>query len=323
MEHGVFQASPAPVSPRLLSVVIPVLNEEAVIPELLRRLRATLDGLTGWASEIVIVDDGSFDRSAELVEAAAKSDPRIVLVSLSRSFGHQQAFTAGLDHATGDAVVFMDGDLQDPPECIPRFLEHHETGHDVVYAKRVHRKEGVALRLAYCAFYRLMATFSNIVIPLDAGDFSLVSRRVADALRRAPERQRFLRGLRAWVGFRQLGIEVERDERYAGTTKYSLAKLLRLAFDGIFAFSLVPLRATTVLGALAIGASLLFALYSIWARFFADRSPPGYTSLIVALVFLSGVQLFFLGIIGEYVGRAYEEAKGRPHYVVKRIVGRG
>lgn len=323
MEHGVLQAPPATVSPRRISVVIPVLNEEAVIPELLRRLRATFDAIAGGPHEIVIVDDGSTDRSAELIEAAAHADPRVVLVSLSRSFGHQQAFTAGLDHATGDAVVFMDGDLQDPPEAIPQFLERHAQGYDVVYAKRVRRKESVALRLAYHAFYRLMSAFSSIVIPLDAGDFSLVSRRVADALRSAPERQRYLRGLRAWVGFRQLGIEVEREERFAGTTKYSLAKLLRLAFDGIFAFSVVPLRAATVFGAVAIGVSLLFALYSIYAKFFADQSPPGYTSLIVAFVFLSGVQLFFLGIIGEYVGRAYEEAKGRPHYVVKRVVGKG
>lgn len=311
------------MTPLRLSLVIPVLNEEAVLPELLRRVRAVLDGIPGGPHEVIVVDDGSSDRSAELVQRAGAEDRRLVLVSLSRSFGHQQAITAGLDHAGGDAVVILDGDLQDPPEAIPRFLEHHRQGYDVVYARRVLRKEGLLLRAAYFGFYRLMAAFSNIVVPLDAGDFSLLSRRVVDVLKGAPERQRFLRGLRAWAGFRQLGIDVERDARFAGASKYGLWKLLRLAFDGLFAFSVMPLRAATALGVLAILSSLCFALYSIYVRFTGGESPRGFTALIVALVFLSGVQLFFLGLIGEYVGRAYEEAKGRPHYVVRQVVRAG
>ena len=308
------------MTPPRVSLVIPVLNEEAVLPELLRRVGAVLDRTPGGPHEVVIVDDGSGDRSAELVETAGRSDPRVVLVSLSRAFGHQRAITAGLDHASGEVMIVMDGDLQDQPEAIPRFLEQHARGYDVVYAKRVRRKEGLLLRCAYFLFYRLMAAFSSIVVPLDAGDFSLLSRRVVDALRSAPERQRYLRGLRAWVGFRQIGIEVERDARFAGEPKYRLFQLLGLAFDGIFAFSVVPLRAATLVGVVAMLSALAFAAYSVWKKLMGDTSPQGFTALIVALVFLSGVQLCFLGVIGEYVGRAYEESKGRPHYVVRRIV---
>lgn len=304
-----------------LSVAISVFNEEDVLPELLRRVGSALSQIAGGPHEMVFVDDGSSDRTFEILAAAAAADPRIVVLSLSRNFGHQAALSAALDNVTGDLIVVMDGDLQDPPEVISRFVEEQRKGYDVVYAQRVRRKEPWILRACYFLFYRLIARVSNVHLPLDAGDFGLLSRRVVDRLRSIPEHHRYLRGLRAWVGFRQTGIPVERSERYSGESRYGLIRLLRLAFDGIFAFSMAPLRAAAVLGLLTIGASALFALYAVYVRIFLGRSPPGFTALIVAVTLLSGIQLLFLGVIGEYLGRVYEETKGRPNYVIGRIVG--
>ncbi len=306
-----------------LSVAVPVHNEEAVLPELLRRLGAVVDATPGGPHEMIFVDDGSRDRSLALLEEAAGRDPRITVVSLSRNFGHQAALTAALDQASGTVVALMDGDLQDPPEELPRLLAVLAEGYDVVYARRVQRKEGILLRAAYFLAYRLIASLSRTPLPLDSGDFCVMSGRVVREMQRAPEHNRYLRGLRSWVGFRQTGVEVERAERFAGSSKYSFGALLRLAFDGIFAFSTAPLRAAAVLGTIAIGLSTLFAFYAIYARLFLDRSPQGFTALIVVMTFLSGVNLFFLGVIGEYVGRVYEEAKARPLYVVGRLVRRG
>jgi dolichol-phosphate mannosyltransferase len=309
------------MNPRV-SIGIPVYNEEAGLPELLRRVRAVVDAIPGGPHEIVLVDDGSSDRTPAMAEEAAGSDPRVVVVSLSRNFGHQAALSAALDHATGDVVVVMDGDLQDPPEAIPRFLEEHARGYDVVYATRVDRKESWYLRGAYWTFYRLLGRLSNPPLPLDAGDFGLMSRRVVDLLKKVPERNRFLRGLRTWAGFRQLAVAVERGERHAGQSKYSFRKLLRLAFDGVFAFSTVPIRAAAIFGAVAILLAVLFAIYSIWAKLFMHDETRGFTALTLLITFLSGVNLFFLGVIGEYVGRVYEEVKGRPLYVVSKVVRR-
>jgi dolichol-phosphate mannosyltransferase len=308
---------------RRISVVIPLYNEQQSLPPLLDELDAVLGGIAGGPHEIVAVDDGSTDATLATLEAAARRDPRIVIVSLSRNFGHQAAICAGLDHASGDLVVVMDGDGQDPPGAIHRLLAQHELGYDVVYAQRVARKEGSLQRAAYYLFYRVVAALSDTPLPLDAGDFALLSRRVVDAIRAAPERQRYLRGLRTWVGFPQTGIQVERVAREAGVSKYDTRALVRLAFDGIFAFSVVPLRAAAILGVGAMLLSFLFAGYSLWAKLFHDQSPRGFTALIMAIVFLSGVQLFFLGIIGEYVGRVYEETKARPLYLVSRIVRGG
>ena len=244
------------------------------------------------------------------------------MVSLSRNFGHQTALAAALDLVSGDVAVLLDGDLQDPPEAVPTFLEWYRQGYDVVYAQRVNRKESWWLRACYYIFYRLLAALSSVQLPLDAGDFGLMSRRVIEEIRKMPEQHRYIRGLRTWVGFRQIGIPVERSARHAGQTKYSPLKLLKLASDGIFAFSIVPLRAAAVLGAGAMGLSFLFALYSLYAKF-RLHSPQGFTALILAMTFFSGIILFFLGIIGEYVGRIFEETKGRPHYVVLKIVRRG
>ncbi|HEX6536785.1 MAG TPA: glycosyltransferase family 2 protein [Gemmatimonadaceae bacterium] len=309
--------------PFRLSVAIPVYNEEQVFPELLRRTAAVLDQLPGGPHELVVVDDGSSDRTPELLRAAAARDPRIVGIALSRNFGHQAALSAALDAVSGDATVIMDGDLQDAPEVIPRFLEEFWKGYDVVYARRVRRKESWWLRLAYRAYYRLLSRLADVQLPLDAGDFGLMSRRVVELIRRTPERHRYLRGLRSWVGFRQLGVTVERDARHAGTSKYSLAKLVRLGCDGIFSFSTMPLRAAAVLGALGVAASTLFAAYAVFVRLVLHRGPQGFTALILVITFLSGLNLFFLGVIGEYVGRVFEQVKGRPTYVVGEVVRQG
>jgi glycosyltransferase involved in cell wall biosynthesis len=304
-----------------LSVALPIHNEESVMPELLRRLQAVLDGVPGGPHEMVFVDDGSTDRTCEVLEEAARRDPRIVVLSLSRNFGHQAAITAALDHVTGDATVVMDGDLQDVPEVIPQFVEKYQCGFEVVYAKRVRRKEPWALRLCYFVFYRMMARLSDIQLPLDSGDFGLMSRRVITQLRKMPEHHRYLRGMRTWVGFRQTGIEVERAERHSGQSKYNLMRLLKLAFDGIFAFSIVPIRAAALLGAFVMFLSTFYVVYAMYARLFLHESPQGFTALIAAVTLFSGIVLFFLGVIGEYVGRIYEGIKGRPHYVVERKFG--
>jgi glycosyltransferase involved in cell wall biosynthesis len=308
-----------PADPRV-SVAVPLFNEEQGVPELVRRIGDVLRTIPGGPHEMLFIDDGSSDRTFELLSEAARRDPRIVVISLSRNFGHQAALSAAIDHATGDLVVLMDGDMQDPPEAIPSFLEEQKKGFDVVFARRVRRKEGWLLRLSYFVFYRLIAAVSNLRLPLDSGDFALLSRRVVDNLRAIPEHHRYLRGLRTWVGFRQTGLPIERSERAAGQTKYGPIKLVRLALDGIFAFSMAPLRAASLLGLATITGSLLYAAYAIYVKVFQGRSPTGFTALIVALALLSGVQLLVLGVIGEYLGRVYDEAKGRPLYVVGRIV---
>lgn len=304
-----------------LSVAIPLHNEAAVLPELLRRTRMVLDELAGGPHEIVFVDDGSTDATFAILEEASRLDPRISAISLSRNFGHQAALSAALDYVTGDAAVVMDGDLQDVPEFIPEFVARYDQGYDVVYAQRILRKEPMALRLCYFVFYRLMAMLSDIQLPLDSGDFGLMSRRVIDELRRMPEHHRYLRGMRGWVGFRQMGLPVERGPRFSGESKYSLMRLAKLAADGIFAFSIVPIRAAALLGAVAIILSALYSIYALYAKFVLHQSPQGFTALIVAIAFLSGLILFFLGVIGEYVGRIYEETKARPLYIVGRIAG--
>jgi len=305
--------------PPRISLAVPLYNEQDVVPFFLTRATAVLDRLEGGPHEIVLVDDGSSDRTLEILEAAARLDSRLVVVALSRNFGHQTALAAALDHVSGDAVVLMDGDLQDPPEAIPTLVDTHCKGYDVVYVQRVNRKERWWLRLCYYIFYRILAALSATQLPLDAGDFGLMSRRVVDEIRRMPEHHRYLRGMRSWVGFRQIGIPIERSARQLGSTKYSPLKLLKLASDGIFAFSIVPLRAAAIMGSTAIALSFLFAMYAVYAKFWL-HSPQGFTAILVVMTFLSGVNLFFLGIIGEYVGRVYEEAKARPHYVVRKVI---
>jgi dolichol-phosphate mannosyltransferase len=302
-----------------LSVVIPVLNEEEIVPELVRRVIAVLDELPGGPHELVIVNDGSTDATAEQLDQAAARDPRLVIVHLSRNFGHQIAISAGLDHTSGDWVAILDGDLQDPPEVLPGLLQKAAEGFDVVYARRVRRKEGIVLRVCYFIAYRLIAALSDTAIPLDSGDFGLMSRRVVDAIRASPEHHRFVRGLRAWVGFRQVAVEVERHERAAGAPKYTVRKLMKLTLDGLLAFSTAPLRATMLLGLLALCLAAGYLGYALWARLATGQVPSGFTALLAAVVGLSGVQFLVLGLVGEYVGRIYEQVKGRPLYVVARV----
>ena len=304
-----------------LSVGIPVFNEQEVLPELLARLLRVLDSLEGGPHEVIFVDDGSTDNSRPYLEDAAKRDSRIRVVVLSRNFGHQAALGAALDYATGDAVVLMDADLQDSPEVIPAFVARHRAGADVVYARRRTREEGWALRMAYRVFYRIISALSDTKLPLDTGDFALLGAPVVAALRRLPEHQRYLRGLRAWVGFTQVGIDVDRRARAAGKAKYTTWKLMKLAIDGVCSFSIVPLRAAAATGLIAIAGSIAFSVYAVYVRLAVGQVPAGFTASLVIMTFLSGVQLLFLGVIGEYLGRVYGEAKGRPPYVVARVMG--
>lgn len=299
-----------------------LLNEEEVLPELLRRVTEVLDQLPGGTHEIIIIDDGSSDRTFAMIEAAAAEDDRIVGISLSRNFGHQAALSAALEHSTGDVVILMDGDLQDPPEEIPRFLEAFNDGYDVVYAQRIDRKESRLLRFFYHLFYRVIARLADLKLPVDSGDFSLISRRVVDEIVKMPEHNRYLRGMRTWVGFRQIGIPVTRAERAAGKPAYTPRKLLQLAFDGIFAFSVAPLRAASLVGLLTTLVAFLYASYAVAVRLVTGDSPQGFTALVVVMAFLAGVQLLFLGVIGEYLGRVYDESKRRPQYIVSRTTGR-
>ena len=308
------------MSGRRVTIAIPIHNEEAVIPALLGRVLAVLDATPGGPHEMLLVDDGSRDRSLALLEAAAQRDPRITVVVLSRNFGHQAALTAAFDHACGDAMLLMDGDLQDPPEALGELLARMDEGFDVVYVRRTRRKERLWLRASYHMAYRLIARLSKLALPVDAGDFALLSRRAIDAMRALPERQRYLRGLRSWVGFRQTGVAVERAARAGGESKYSVRRLIGLALDGAFAFSTTPLRFIGVLGGFALLGSLAFSVFAVYARFAHGRSPQGFTALTVLGTLIGGMILLSLWIIGEYVGRIYEEVKHRPVYIVDRVV---
>ena len=304
-----------------ISVVIPLHNEQLVLPELLRRVAGVLDTMPGRPHEMIFVDDGSSDRTLEILEEATKTDPRIFVLVLSRNFGHQAALTAALDSVSGDVTIILDGDLQDPPEAIPALVAKFNEGYDVVYAQRRQRKEPLWLKLAFFLFYRLMSSMAETNLPLDAGDFGLMSHRVVSLLRRMPEHHRYLRGMRGWVGFRQVGIPIERSERYAGESKYGILKYLKLASDAIFSFSIIPIRAAALTGFCGLFISLLFAFYSVIAKIVFHQSPKGFTALLLVVTFLSGVLLLFLGIIGEYIGRIYEEVKSRPVYVLERTIG--
>lgn len=317
----------APADNPQLSVVVPCFNEQEVLPDLRRRLLAALERVPmPW--ELVFVDDGSTDRTLELLSEMHAQDPRFKVISLSRNFGHQSAIAAGLRYASGDAVAVMDADLQDPPELLSSWLERWREGYEVVFAVRKNRKEGFLKRAAYGAFYRLLKMIADIDVPLDTGDFCLMDRRVVEVLRSMPERNIFLRGMRAWTGFRQIAVPYERDGRAAGATKYPFRRLLRLALDGIFAFSSFPLRLATWLGLIIVGlSSLVVALVTIWRLFGLEfmghtaRDIPGWAAGIVSIFFLGGVQLLILGVLGEYLARIYDEVKLRPRWVVSRALG--
>lgn len=308
----------APTSPRL-SVGIPLYNESESLTPLLARLSAILERIND-DYEIILIDDGSKDKTWELIAAAHANNPRITGVSLSRNFGHQTACSVALELARGDCVVLMDGDLQDEPEVIPEFLKAHDEGYDVVYAVREERSASPFHKFAYFSYYRLLNCLADAKQPLDTGDFSLMSRRVVDAILSMPEQNRYIRGQRAWVGFKQKGIPVKRPNRELGKSKYSLRKLIRLGLDGIFSFSTAPIRLTIILGALIMAPSIAYASYSLFCYFLLDTSPKGFTALINAIILFAGVQLFCLGIMGEYIGRIYVEVKQRPRYLIDKLL---
>lgn len=306
-----------------ISVVVPLYNEEAVFDQLASRLKA-LKEMLDMELEFVLIDDGSKDNTPVLLLELAQNDEAFHAVFLSRNYGHQIAISAGMDCARGtDAIMLMDGDLQDPPELLPKFYEKLQEGYDVVYGVRKKRKEGLLKKFSYWAYYRIQRLLTDTALPLDSGDYSMLSRRVVDLINNMPERSRYVRGIRSWVGFKQLGMEYERDSRVAGDTKYSLSRLFKLAYDGIFNFSNFPLKLITRLGILTIFFSFIYITFLIFNKLWYNNVPQGYTTTIIALAIFSGVQLISLGVIGEYVARIFDQSKGRPLFIIdKQIINK-
>jgi dolichol-phosphate mannosyltransferase len=310
-----------------ISVVIPCYNEERVLGTLFHRLTAAADS---WVAdyEVICVDDGSADRTWEVLRSHHERDSRWHCLSLARNFGHQTAVSAGMYHATGDAVVILDADLQDPPEQIARMVDKWREGYQVVYAVRTARQDPALKSLLAWAFYRLIARLVSFHIPVDAGDFCLLDRRVVNVINGMPERGKYLRGLRAWSGFRQIGLPFERQARAAGAPQYTVRKSLRLALDGLLSFSAMPLRIASVVGWWVSGLALFGVLFTFAPRVFSSwfakigwAPGPGFATIVISILFLGGVQLICIGIIGEYLARIYDEVKGRPQWVVRDAVG--
>jgi polyisoprenyl-phosphate glycosyltransferase len=311
------------MNPALVSVVIPCFNEEGNLRETHRRVTEAI-ARAGMQYEVLYVDDGSHDRTPELLRQLHGEDEHVRVVYLSRNFGHQLAVSAGLALADGAAVIIMDADLQDPPEVMLEMIRLWQAGYEVVYGVRTDREGETRFKLITARlFYRLIHWLSETEIPLDTGDFRLLDRRVVDAIVAMPERDRFLRGMVSWAGFRQIGLPYRRAPRFAGETKYSVSKMVRFAFDGIVSFSVKPLRLSTLMGFLSAGLALLAIFYALAIRLFTQRWVTGWTALIIAILFLGGAQLISLGIIGEYVGRLYGEAKRRPLYLIRETLGIG
>jgi dolichol-phosphate mannosyltransferase len=317
--RGIPGAGPQP----LLSVIVPVFNESEGIGMFYQRASAALAAIPGVDYELVFVDDGSRDDSYQQLARVAAEDPRVRVIRFSRNFGHQIAITAGLDHAQGDCLAVIDADLQDPPEVIGEMVTQWRAGYDVVYGVRAKRDgEGRMKLWTASVFYRLLRKITGIRIPVDVGDFRLLSRRAADHLRQLREQDRFVRGLVSWIGFKQTGVTYNRDKRFAGETKYPYRKMLKFALDGITSFSTVPLKLATWLGYAASALAFLYLL-SVFVQKLLGYTIEGWATIMVALLFLGGTQLICIGIIGEYVGRIYSESKGRPLYIVEEVLGRG
>ncbi len=302
----------------ICSVVVPMYNEEAVLAETYRRLTKVMEN-SGFAYEIVFVNDGSRDKTGPMLREICDKDSRVRLIDFSRNFGHQIAITAGMDHSSGQCVVVIDGDLQDPPELIPEMIGIWKDGYDVVYGKRISRKgESVFKKLTASLFYRFLRSMTDVNIPVDTGDFRLIDRKVCDALKHVKERNRYVRGLISWLGFKQTAIEFEREERFAGETKYPFKKMLKLALDGITTFSYKPLKLASYIGTIISITSFLYLIFVLAQRlFFPETVQPGWASILAVSLFFNGITLLMLGIIGEYIGRIYDEAKGRPLYIIR------
>ncbi|MFD2933551.1 glycosyltransferase family 2 protein [Spirosoma flavum] len=303
-----------------ISIIAPLYNETESLPRLITRLNAVMDK-SPLTIEVVLIDDGSRDNTAVLMQQLALTDRRYQCIFLSRNYGHQIALTAGIASACGtEALFIIDGDLQDPPELLTEFYQKYQEGYDVVYAVRKKRKESLFKRMAYSLFYRLIRSISYVDLPLDSGDFSLISRRVADILKQMPEESRFIRGMRSWIGFRQIGVEYERDARLDGESKYSFGMLQRLAYNGIFNFSEYPVKIITRMGMVTISIAAIYLIQTLIKRFVYHDVPQGFTALLFVIVLFSGVQLIALGLIGEYVLRIFFQAKGRPLYVIREVI---
>jgi polyisoprenyl-phosphate glycosyltransferase len=300
-----------------LSIVIPSYNEQEVLPEFHSRLRLVLDGLGGHV-QVVYVNDGSTDDTEKVLSLLREQDSRVEVVDLSRNFGKEIAMTAGLDHAHGDAVIIIDSDLQDPPELIPELLKHYHDGYDVVYAQRVSRAGDGALKksTAYL-FYRLIQTATRVKIPADTGDFRLLSRRAVEALNKLREQHRFMKGLYSWIGFPQKAVPYHRESRKGGQTKWNYWKLWNFALEGFTSFTIGPLKVATYLGLSTAAAAFLYALWVIYKTLARGDPVAGYPSLMVVILFLGGIQLMTIGVLGEYLGRTFDETKQRPLYFVK------
>jgi polyisoprenyl-phosphate glycosyltransferase len=309
------------MSRKLISIVVPMYYEEKVADECYKRLKSVMDGC-GYEYELVFVNDGSRDGTLDILERTAGNDRNVKVLSFSRNFGHQVAVTAGIDKAKGNAIIIIDADLQDPPELISEMLKLWEQGYDVVYAKRKRRKgESLFKRTTARLFYLVLDKLSDIRIPLDTGDFRLIDAKVADELRRMRERNRFLRGMVSWIGFKQTPIEYEREERFAGETKYPLKKMIKLALDGIISFSSKPLKLSQYLGFFAVICAMAIFIYSLVYRLVGGKNlVTGWASIMTTVAFLGGVQLISIGILGEYIGRMYEESKGRPLYIIEKEI---
>ena len=306
-----------------ISIVIPLYNEAEVFDELRQRLEELMKAFE-LSIEVVMVDDGSSDLTAEKMRKLSMENKNFQSVFLSRNFGHQIALTAGLRFAQAqEAIMLMDADLQDPPEMIHKFYEHLKQGNDVVYAVRSSRQSTFLMKIAYSLFYRAMKRFSYINIPLDSGDFAMISRRVADHINAMPEESRFIRGMRSWVGFRQIGISHDREERKSGNSKYSLKNLISLALNGLFNFSKYPIRFTVMLGLVALSSSLAYFLITLVRKFVIGDVPSGFTALLFTIILFGGLQLIAIGIIGEYVLRIFFQVKNRPLYIVKERIKNG
>lgn len=309
------------MSGSLFSVIVPMYNEEEVIGTTFERLKQVMDSL-GERYELIFVNDGSKDRSADIIKQLAEQHQEVVLIDFSRNFGHQIAITAGMDYARGDAIIIIDADLQDPPEVILQMIDKWRDGYEVVYGKRVKRKGETWFKKATAKiFYRTLRALTNVDIPADTGDFRLIDRKVCDVLKGLKEKNRFVRGLVSWIGFRQTSVEFVREERFAGVTKYPLKRMLRFALDAITSFSYKPLKIASYIGFTISFFSFIYLVIVVYQRLFTNTTTAGWASIVAINLLFNGIILILLGVIGEYIGRIYDETKNRPLYIVRERIG--